>query len=228
MKVKENKPVVWLQLTAGQGPKECGWVVAQLSRIVIKAATDDGLSAEVVEELAFDKTLRHQSVIEPDAFLSLLIRLEGNSAAAFARQWEGTIKWQGESIYRPKHKRVNWFVGAAITVMPDGQKVDISQLEKEINVDSMRSRGPGGQHVNRTNSAVRITHRPSGLQVRIESDRSQLRNKKIAIERLQILLSQQKDAENDSIERIRWLQHYTVQRGSPVRTFRGHEFLESN
>ena len=90
----------------------------------------------------------------------------------------------------------------------------------------MRARGAGGQHVNKTNSAVRIKHRPTGLTVRIETDRSQHRNKQIALERLQLLLAQRLENEKSSIERIRWLQHYDVKRGSAIRTFLGPEFSE--
>jgi len=82
--------------------------------------------------------------------------------------------------------------------------------------------------LNKTNSAIRLTHRPTGLQVRVESDRSQHRNKKIALERLQLLLSQKSNNENKSIEQARWLHHYEVKRGSPIRIFCGSEFVESN
>lgn len=227
-KKKNRQETVWLQLTAGQGPRECAWVVAQLSRIILMAAENKNLSAERVEALAFDKLLRKQNLIEPNDFLSVLIRLEGIGASIFSKQWEGTIQWQGESPYRPKNKRFNWFVGVALVSMPTSNQVDLHTPGKEVDIESMRAKGPGGQHVNKTNSAIRLTHRPTGLQVRVESDRSQHRNKKIALERLQLLLSQKSNNENKSIEQARWLHHYEVKRGSPIRIFCGSEFVESN
>ncbi|MGH1487555.1 MAG: peptide chain release factor H [Cellvibrionaceae bacterium] len=227
METKHKKSsVLWLQLTAGQGPKECGWVIAQLSRVLLSEAYSANLSAEIVESLAFDKLLRNQTLIEPDAFLSILIRLEGKGIDGFAHKWQGTIKWQGKSPYRPKHKRINWFAGIATLTMLTNNNKTLNELAREVNIETMRSKGPGGQHVNKTNSAVRITHRTTGLKVRVESDRSQHRNKQIALERLQLLLESQSDLENKSLEHSRWLQHYEVQRGNPIHTFYGHEFIE--
>lgn len=223
-----KKSIAWLQVTAGQGPKECSWVVAQLEKVILREAEKAGLFAERVEVLAFDKLLRKQSVIEPDAYLSLLIRLEGSEVNAFIRFWEGTIKWQGESPYRPKHKRLNWFVGIARLVIPNGQKTELEALSKEVDFVSMRAKGPGGQHVNKTNSAIRLTHRPTGLQLRVDTDRSQHRNKKIALERLYLLLSKKENDTQKTAEQRRWLQHYDVKRGNPIRTFYGKEFSENN
>ncbi|MGH1441285.1 MAG: peptide chain release factor H [Cellvibrionaceae bacterium] len=225
---KKNKDIVWLQLTAGQGPKECAWVVAQLLKKIRQEASKTEIHIEMIESLAFDKLLRHQHVIEVDAYLSILLRLKGKDAEFFAQQWEGTIKWQGESPYRPKHKRINWFVGAALVPVVESQKIDLKTLEKEVDFESMKAKGPGGQHVNKTNSAVRITHKPTGLQVRIETDRSQHRNKKIALERLQLLLMQKSGREKTSIEQTHWSHHYDVKRGSPIRTFFGKEFVENS
>lgn len=225
---EKSRDVVWLQLTAGQGPKECAWVVAQLLKKIRQEASEAEISMEMIESLAFDKLLRHQHVIGVDAYLSILLRLKGKGADAFVQQWAGTIKWQGKSPYRPKHKRINWFVGAALVSAVEPKEIDLTTLEKEVEFESMKAKGPGGQHVNKTNSAVRVTHRPTGLQVRIESDRSQHRNKKIALERLQLLLVRKNDDENKSIEQARWLHHYDVKRGSPIRTFFGKEFVENN
>lgn len=86
--------------------------------------------------------------------------------------------------------------------------------------------GPGGQHVNKTSSAVRVTHRPTGMQIRIESDRSQHRNRQLAMERLQMILAAGEEAECRAQVRDRWLKHYQVKRGSPVRVFQGSEFRE--
>lgn len=228
---KPATQTVWLQLTAGQGPKECGWVVAQLCREVLKDACGLGLSAVVVESLAFDKALRKQDLIEADAYLSMLIRVEGKGADLFAGNWVGSIKWQGESMYRPKHKRINWFVSALVVEIPNVREIDIKDLQREVKVESMRSGGPGGQHVNKTNSAVRITHQPTGIQVRVEADRSQHRNRQLAMERLQMILADSSAKDEKAQDRARWKNHYQVKRGRPTRVFQGvgfDEFGKSN
>lgn len=225
MESKKNA-VVWLQLSAGQGPKECGWVVAQLIKRLLHNAQKHSISAELVESLAFEKAMRKQNLIEIDAYLSGLIRLEGAGVEAYAESWVGPIQWQGESPYRPKHKRCNWFAGIEFVSVNGAQEVDIRQLAREVDMEAMRSGGPGGQHVNMTSSAVRITHRPSGVQIRVESDRSQHRNRQLAMERLQMILAAGIEAEGRAQVRDRWLKHYQVKRGSPVRVFQGADFRE--
>ncbi len=90
----------------------------------------------------------------------------------------------------------------------------------------MRSSGPGGQHVNKTNSAVRITHLPTGIKIKVESERSQHRNKQIAIERLFLLLQTGYENERQQDEHNRWLSHYRVERGKAKRTFTDSDFKE--
>ncbi len=226
-KGKSNRnEVAWLQLSAGQGPKECGWVVAQLIKRLLQDAQKHSISAELVESLAFEKAMRNQNLIEVDAYLSSLIRLEGAGVETYAQSWVGSIKWQGESPYRPKHKRCNWFAGIDLVSVNGYKELDIRQLAREVDAEAMRSGGPGGQHVNKTSSAVRITHRATGIQVRVESDRSQHRNRQLAIERLQMILSDREEAEGRAAVRDRWLKHYQVKRGSPVRVFQGRDFRE--
>lgn len=218
--------VIWLQLSAGQGPKECGWVVVQLIRRLIQDARQHGFLAELVESLAFDKALRNQDLIEVDACLSGLIRIEGKHVERYAKTWTGAIKWQGESPYRPKHKRCNWFVGVEQVFMSAENEIDLKQLARETTVETMRSSGPGGQHVNKTSSAVRITHQPTGIQIRVESDRSQHRNRQLAMERLCLMLAAGEQAQGRAQVRDRWLKHYQVKRGDPIRIFLGSEFRE--
>ncbi len=224
--VNKNKGVAWLQLSAGQGPKECGWVVAQLMKSLLQEAQRHSIGAECVESLAFDKTLRKQNLIEPDALLSCLIRLEGEGVETYAQSWVGPIKWQCESPYRAKHKRCNWFVGVERVSVMGAKVIDLKRLAREVDVEATRSGGPGGQHVNKTSSAVRITHKPTGLQVRVESDRSQHRNRQLAMERLQIILASGEEAQSHALVRDRWLKHYQVKRGTPVRVFQGLDFKE--
>ena len=67
--MKEDNEVVWMQLTSGQGPKECGWVVAKLCQKIMQAGSSDLISIEKVETLAFDKVLRKQNLIERKGIL---------------------------------------------------------------------------------------------------------------------------------------------------------------
>jgi peptide chain release factor len=231
--VIDAQGVVWLQITAGQGPKECGWVVAQVFRKICQEAKSQtqSLKLELIETLAYDKVLRKQDMIEPDAYLSVLMRIEGQGAKAFSKKWVGDIKWHGESLCRPKHKRLNWFVGvvdiSSEALKQDSFSINEQQLKQEVSFEAMRSGGPGGQHVNKTSSAVRITHKPTGIKIRVEAERSQHRNKQLAMERLKMILEQGISDDQKDHERNRWLNHYQVSRGNPLRTFIGSDFKEN-
>ena len=221
-----NNDVVWLQITAGQGPKESGWVVAKLHQVIIQAASNCSLTIERVEMLAFDKKLRNQTLIEPDAFLSVLLRIEGAGATSFADTWQGTIKWQGESPYRINHKRINWFAAVLPIVIPTINSINMQRLTREVDITSTRSGGPGGQHVNKTNSAVQLVHRPTGIRIRVETDRSQHRNRQLAMERLYLtLVDGQLDAKKEN-DKQRWMNHCQIERGNAIRVFSGIDFVE--
>jgi peptide chain release factor len=132
---------VWLQITAGQGPGECRWVVAQVVDVLYHEAAQQGIDCKLLEGVPGD---------EENILKSALLELEGEGVQAFAAGWEGTIQWIGKSPCRPNHKRKNWFVGVEVYAPPQRPQWSESDLRTEV----MRSSGPGGQHVNKTNSAV--------------------------------------------------------------------------
>jgi peptide chain release factor len=84
----------------------------------------------------------------------------------------------------------------------------------------MRASGPGGQHVNRTESAVRVTHLPTGLQASASEERSQHRNRKLALARLGAKLEGLKDQQQGEAGRRRWRAHHALERGNPAHVFR--------
>ena len=98
--------------------------------------------------------------------------------------------------------------------------------EEEVDEQFIRCSGPGGQHVNKTDSAVRAAHKPSGIQVRVESERSQHGNKRIAIKLLEYKLKQEEEEKNQMGNKEAWGSHQTLERGNSVRTFKGMNFIE--
>lgn len=195
---------IYLQITSGRGPAECCRVVALVLEKILIQARQLGLSAEVIE--------REEGDINRTLF-SAIIFLEGNKVDEIVDEWEGTILWIAQSPYRIYHKRKNWFVGVNSFTPTELSEIDT----KYITYQTLRSSGPGGQHVNKTESAVRATHAPSGMNVTASDQRSQIQNKKLATERLLIKLSawsieqvMQKAQEN-------WNNHNSLERGNPVK-----------
>ena len=193
----------FLQISAGRGPAECSRVVAKLLPLLLKAADQAGLSAEVADKVPGDLN---------NTFQSVLLRLQGNGVADFIREWEGTLQWIAQSPYRKFHARKNWFVSIqsfspAQSAVPEGQ----------ITYKTCRASGPGGQHVNKTESAVWAIHEASGLRVLASDSRSQHQNKKLATERLQLkLASWQLEAQLARVQ-DQWAQHTQLQRGGAMK-----------
>jgi peptide chain release factor len=116
----------------------------------------------------------------------------------------------------PRTRRKNWFVGVEVLMPPTDARFD----PRDVCFETMRASGPGGQHVNRTESAVRVTHVPTGLQASASEERSQHRNKALAVARLSRKLEGLRDQQRSAAERGRWQAHQALERGNPVRVFR--------
>ncbi|MBQ4820726.1 peptide chain release factor H [Aquimarina sp. MMG016] len=200
-----------IQITAGRGPAECCWVVAQVLKLFLEEIKSCGYAYQILQR---DKGFENGTI------QSATIQLKGKVIEAFLASWLGTIQWIGTSKFRKYHKRKNWFIG-----MYEVKQVQLTSLkEKDISFQAMRSSGPGGQNVNKVNSAVRATYNPTGDQVVVMDSRSQHQNKKIAIERLKEKVNQSQLTKLQKSLSDQWENHLQVQRGNPIRAFKGTDF----
>lgn len=201
-----------LLITSGSGPAECRIGVAMALWRLGEEATEMGLDFAAVEGP------------RPDAWgpVSGLATLYGEGAELLARRWLGTILWTIESPVRPHHKRRNWFVGVFDSPeIPAAAPLDPA----EVRFEAFRAGGPGGQHQNVTDSAVRAIHLPTGLAVVAREERSQHRNKAAALARLGEMLAGRAVLAAAAARRQDWLAHKSLERGAPVRRFKGARFL---
>jgi len=201
---------IYMHISSGSGPKECEWVVVKLAKQFAKEAKAEGLIADILWEG------------EPKEQLpSVVLKVSGPSVGAFVADRIGSTKWVGESPFRPIHKRKNWFV----SVKRAPSVADVPTLnERDVTFQTMRASGPGGQHVNTTDSAVRATHLPTELSVVAREERSQHANRKLALIKLAIILDQQRAVEAASVKKAMWQQNHQLERGNERRTYVGSRF----
>lgn len=201
-----------IQITSGRGPAECAWVVAQALKMMIKEAQEYGLDHKIIHR---------EPGIENGTINSVTIHLEGDKINAFLENWLGTIQWIGQSKFRKLHKRKNWFVGVNL-LASDEDHMEVK--DSDIRYTFTRSGGPGGQHVNKVSTAVRATHIPSGLAVKVSQGRSQLQNKQEAKRKLLKQLEEKGFQETKERVKAEWENHTLLDRGNPIRVFKGSDF----
>lgn len=199
---------LWLQISAGQGPAECAWAVVRTIEVI---------EAEARSAACAFKTVQIEPGPEPGTAQSALVSIAGEEALArFAESWSGTVQWIARSPFRPEHKRRNWFVG--VEVLHPAEETQIRP--DDLRWETMRASGPGGQHVNRTESAVRVTHVPTGIQAAAMEERSQHRNRKLALARLVRKIGALNAGRLGRAREEHWRAHHDLERGNPVRVFR--------
>ena len=193
-----------IQVTSGRGPAECTRVVARVVELMMKDAKTAGIEITVLESKKGDLK---------GTLLSALLKAKGANLERFIREWKGTIQWIAESPYRKFHKRKNWFVGVEVFDM----KEQLKWNPKDVKLESCRASGPGGQHVNKVETAVRGTHIPSGIQVLAMDSRSQLQNKQLCLERLEAKFMTWQMEQLVKQQQNQWQEHNELERGRAVK-----------
>jgi peptide chain release factor len=199
---------VHLLLSAGRGPQECTWAVAQLVRRLEAGAGRDGLTTHRVQTVPGDR---------PRTFRSVLVRISGTGAARFSASWTGTLCWQTSSPYRTSAGRKNWYV---IAELCEVDAAHTAFTEADVDIVGCRTGGPGGQHRNKASTAVRATHRPTGIVVVVDTERQFSQNRRLALERIRARLEQDDRAADRALIGSRRRVHDQLVRGNPTRTER--------
>lgn len=197
----------FLQISSGRGPAECCRVVALVLEKIMKQAKELNLTTEVIdrEEGQMNRTL-----------FSAILLIEGERVGDIEKEWLGTVQWISKSPYRIHHQRKNWFVGVNAIDLTKEMEANSNDFEYQ----TLRASSPGGQHVNKTESAVRAIHILSGLSVTASDQRSQLQNKKLATERLLLKLAAWNIEQAMQKAQENWSNHNKLERGNPVKVIK--------
>ena len=204
-----------LLITSGRGPAECRIALGKLVAIIRWGAQARGLDMELVEARQTDE-------FGPASVIAVLYG-DREVAERFAGEWVGSVQWISKSPIRPHHKRKNWFVG--VVALPETEEVYEGVSQSDVRFETFRAGGPGGQRQNTTESAVRAVHKPTGLSAAARDERSQHRNKALALSRLASLLKLCEEIATIADRQQTQTAHDQLQRGRPVRRFRGEKFL---
>lgn len=180
----------YLEIHAGAGGTEAQDWAQMLLRMYIRWSEDHGYSVETIEE----------SPGEEAGLKSVTIKIDGLKAYGWLKGESGVHRLVRISPFDSNARRHTSFASVGVyPVIDDSINIEIN--EKDIRLDTYRASGAGGQHVNKTDSAVRITHIPTGIVVQCQTDRSQHRNKATAFEMLrsrlyELELRKKEEAEN--------------------------------
>ncbi|MGB4775513.1 MAG: peptide chain release factor H [Daejeonella sp.] len=194
-----------IQITSGRGPAECCRVVTRVQEIMLKQADKEYIELKVLENKkgSINGTL-----------LSATLMAEGRDLASFIKEWRGTIQWIAQSHYRKFHKRKNWFVAVEIFDV----KEQMQWNSKDVIFETYRSSGPGGQNVNKVETAVRGIHVTSGIRIMVMDTRSQLQNKKLCLQRLEAKVLAWQTQQLIIQQQDQWQEHNSLERGNAVKT----------
>lgn len=179
----KNNAILSLHAGAG-GTESCDWA-AMLFRMYSRWADKKGFSLEVLDSLDGDEA----------GIKSITFQVNGENAYGYLKSEKGVHRLVRISPFNAAGKRQTSFVSC--DVMPDIEEdVDVEVRDEDIRIDTFRSSGAGGQHINKTSSAIRITHFPTGIVVQCQNERSQHMNKDKAMQMLKAKLYLLKQEEN--------------------------------
>ncbi len=207
-KGKDDDKNVIMEIRAGAGGEEAALFSGDLYRMYSMYAQKSGFNIELMDS--------NETELGGFKYVSFLLSGEG----AYAKlKFESGVHRVQRVPETEAQGRIQTST-ATVAVLPEAQDIDVEIKPDEIKIESCKSSGAGGQHINKTESAVRITHLPTGIVVECQEERSQFKNKDKALKHLRTILYDMKEKEqNDKIASERKTQVGTGDRSEKIRTY---------
>ena len=203
-----------LSITAGAGGTEATDWAEMLVRMYLRWAQRHRFGTEILDQLEGEEA----------GLKSATVAIEGRSAYGFLRAERGVHRLVRISPYDSQKRRHTTF--ALVEVLPEVEDdVEVDEIpDDELKVDTFRAQGAGGQHVNKTDSAVRLTHIPTGIVAQSQNERSQHQNREAAMKILRARLLERRLAERQAERAVLRGEHVEAGWGNQIRSYVLHPY----
>jgi peptide chain release factor 1 len=199
---------IFVEIRAGAGGDEASLFAAELARMYARFAETLKMKVETVSA----------SESEAGGYKEIVMSVQGGEPYRFFKYESGVHRVQRVPVTESQG-RVHTST-ATVAVLPEAEEVEIAINPKELQIDTFKSSGAGGQHINKTESAIRITHMPTGVVVASQEERSQLQNRERAMQMLRsILLDRKRREAEEAVGSLRKSQVGTGDRSEKIRTY---------